>query len=212
MVMPAVDLTGKRFGYLTATHRGPPSSTGRATWVCRCDCGSEVTRESQSLRSKHRPNLKHCGCRHGEHIVTHGMSRSRPYGIWTNMKRRCTDADDKDWHKYGGRGIEVCDRWLESFDNFWADMEHGYAPNLTLGRIQNNGPYSPGNCRWETPAQQGVNRRTNRLLNTPKGLLTLSEAAKAYGLLEITLAARLDRYGWPLDRALSTPTKKPSTS
>jgi len=140
------------------------------------------------------------------------MSRTRHYGNWQNMKRRCYDPTDKDFRNYGARGVVVCERWRESFENFWADMGPTYAPGLTLGRKDNDGPYSPENCRWEDARQQGRNRRTNTLLRTPKGEMTLQDAAVAYGLNPVTLSARLRRYGWPLEKALNTPVRSTTSS
>lgn len=210
MAMPAKDLTGQRFGYLTVVRRAGTNASKCATWVCRCDCGKEVVRESQYLRTAHRPAPRSCGCRHGN--ARHMMSRSRPHQIWANMKRRCANRNGKDWRNYGGRGVVVCERWLESFENFWADMQHGYEAGLTLGRIDNHGPYSPQNCRWETPAQQSNNRRTNVLLDTPRGRMTTAQAAREFGLKPVTLYARLNRYGWPLEKALLTPSTTSSTA
>jgi len=125
------------------------------------------------------------------------------------MRRRCLDPLDKDWPNYGARGVTVCESWRRSFSAFWADMGPSYQDNLTLGRVDNDGPYSPDNCRWETVHQQANNRRTNTLVATSKGSMTLSQAARAFGLKPVTLLARIRRYGWTLERALNTP---PSTT
>lgn len=206
MPMPAVDLTGQRFGYLTVVERNG-STSGRtrcARWLCQCDCGQQVTRTSQYLRSKHRTHPRSCGCHHGNE--THKMSDGRPYRVWTHMRRRCTDPSYPDWGNYGARGITVCPQWLESFEVFWADMQDGYSPHLTLGRIDNEGGYAPENCRWETARQQGNNKRSNVIIDTPKGPMTLAQAARAYNIKPITLQARIRRYGWSVERALHTST------
>lgn len=160
MANPAIDLTGKRFGYLKVLSRAGTTAVFpyRAVWLCRCDCGNEVDRVSQSLRTKHRTNPRHCGCRHGEHLISHGMSDTRPFVIWTHMRRRCEKPDFKDYRNYGARGIKVCRRW-QKFENFWADMKKGYKPNLTLDRKNNDGNYTPRNCRWATAQQQRANQR-----------------------------------------------------
>lgn len=215
MAMPAIDLTGQRFGYLTVISRNGTSSgkTKKALWLCRCDCGNTVTRESQSLRSKHRPHPRHCGCRHGEWVTKHGMAKSRPYRIWGNMKDRCTNPQSKDWPNYGGRGIAVCERWLESFDTFWEDMEAGYADTLTLDREDNDGPYSPENCRWVSVQDQSNNTRVNRMIETPRGPMTMADAARHFGVNYATLHARLTRYDWPVEKALlSKPYEQHTTS
>lgn len=212
MANPAKDLTGHRFGYLTVIRRAG-TSTGKlkkARWLCRCDCGNLVTRESQYLRTKHRPSPRHCGCQHGN--KTHGKSRTPLHRIWAGMKQRCNNPKSKDYPNWGGRGITVCDRWSGSFEAFAEDMGPSYQPGLSLGRRDNNGPYSPENCRWETWEEQHNNRRDNTVLITPKGKLTLAQAAREYGLKRVTLHARLTRYGWDLERALTTsPTADPET-
>lgn len=214
MPMPAKDLTGLRFGSLQVIRRAgsTPGRTRCATWLCVCDCGREVVRVSQSLRTKSRPNGLNCGCLHGRWNVAHGMSNSRPYRIWAQMRRRCSLKSDRDWPKYGGRGITVCSKWDASFDAFWQDMRGGYLPNLTLGRLNNDGPYSPENCRWETPRQQGRNRRNTSYVETPRGRMTLMDAAEMYGIPAGTLRHRLTIYLWNVDRALTTPVKKRSTT
>lgn len=202
---PAKDLTGQRFGYLTVIERNG-TSTGKvqkARWLCKCDCGNTVTRESQYLRSKHRTTPRSCGCHHGNE--THKMSYTPLFSVWTGMKRRCLQPKDKDWHNYGARGITVCERWRDSFENFYADLHEGYQKGLTLDRIDVNGPYSPENCRWATPEQQGNNTRTNVFIDTPKGRMTVSQAARAFGVKVVTLQARLWRYGWSVERALFEP-------
>lgn len=212
MSNPALDLRGQRFGFLTVLRR-QGSSTGltrKARWLCRCDCGTEVTRESQYLRAKHRPAPRHCGCQHGN--KRHAMSDTRPYRIWHGMRGRCLNPLDKDWRNYGARGITVCEAWVQSFAAFWSDMSSTYQPWLTLGRVDNSAGYSKANCRWETPQEQGNNTRANVMLNTPLGRMTLQQAATAYGLKAVTLGARLQRYGWSLERALTTPVPQRCTT
>ena len=201
----AKDLTGQKFGFLTVLARQGTSGgkTKKARWLCQCDCGKQVVRESQYLRTPHRPGPRHCGCQHGN--KTHAMSGTRPYQIWLNMRRRCLDKTDKDWLNYGGRGIRVCRRWATSFEAFWEDMGPTYVVGTTLERKNNNGPYSRANCRWATPQEQSNNTRRTVWLKTPKDLLTLEQAALAYGLRSGTLGARLKRYGWTLRKALETP-------
>ena len=206
MAMPAVDLTGQRFGYLTVLQRAG-TTTGSvqcATWLCRCDCGTEVVRKSQYLRAKHRTHPRSCGCHHGNE--THKLTGSPLFNVWTKMKQRCLNPNDKDWKNYGGRGVTVCDRWSESFEGFLEDMGPTYEKGLTLDRVDNNGPYAPDNCRWATVKQQSSNKRTNVCIQTPLGQMTVSQAAEQYDLKVVTLHARIFRYKWDVLRALSEPT------
>lgn len=201
MAMPAVNLTGQKFGFLTVIERAGASKYKCALWLCQCRCGAMVVRASQYLRT-YRPHQRSCGCQHGNR--THGMTDTRPYQTWRAMVKRCLHPSDKDFSNYGGRGIKVCPTWAGSFATFWQDMQVGYADHLTLERIDNNGPYTQKNCRWATMAEQRNNRRVSVFVDTPWGRMTVTQAARAAGLKRVTLAARIQR-GWPVALALSAP-------
>ena len=206
MANPALDLIGLRFGFLTVIQRAGSSQgrTTKALWRCQCDCGNTVVRESQYLRSKHRPLPRHCGCQHGN--KTHGMSGTRLFNLWTKMLSRCSYAHDKDYKNYGGRGITVCKRWQGSFELFWTGMGPSYRHGLSLERRNNNRGYSPTNCYWATTKQQSNNTRRNVFIQTPIGRMTIKQAAEAYNIKPVTLYARLRRYKWPVQRALNLST------
>lgn len=140
-------------------------------------------------------------------IQMHGMSKTPEYNAWKQMKVRCRSRSAKRWAGYGKRGIRVCPRWEYSFLTFLADMGPK-PPGTSLGRIDNDKGYEPGNCRWETPRQQNSNTRQNRRITWRGETLSLTEWARQRGIRANTLQQRLDEWSWPLERALLTPANK----
>lgn len=136
------------------------------------------------------------------------MSKEKLQRIYSNMKTRCYNPNSNRYHCYGGRGIRVCDEWKNSFQNFkeWA-VNNGYADNLTLDRINNNGNYEPSNCRWVTNKQNTNNTRRNRLLTYNGETHTMSEWCEIIGIKLQTLSARIYR-GWSVDDAITKPIRQ----
>lgn len=125
------------------------------------------------------------------HNSTHGQSKTPIWTIWLNMRQRCENPKNPAYDRYGGRGITVCERW-QSFELFAADMGPRPSSKHSVERIDNHGPYAPGNCRWATDVEQGSNKRNNRLVELDGVTVTINEAARRTGIQRKTIAYRLD--------------------
>lgn len=183
-----VDMTGMRFGRLVAISKtNERSANGSVKWLFRCDCGNEVVIDGSSVRNG---SVKSCGCYHvecatmqGANKRVHGREPERLYNIWCGMKSRCYNPNAPKYHRYGARGIKVCKEWASDFTAFrdWA-LTHGYADNLSIDRIDNDGNYEPANCRWATMKQQNRNRSTNHMVDYHGKSVTLVEYAEKTGM------------------------------
>lgn len=139
------------------------SANGTHYWLCECDCGGEKIASGRYLA---KGATSSCGCNSSRlrppTNLKHGKSKTVEYVAWCDMKQRCCNAASDAYADYGGRGIYVCERWLGSFENFLADMGCKPKPEYSLERIDNNGNYQPGNCKWATKTEQMANRRKTR--------------------------------------------------
>lgn len=175
--------------------------------LARCGCGVEKV---VALSNLVRGQTRSCGCQKAALISkrfrTHGASGSRAYKAWKNMVKRCAAETGHHFERYGRRGISVCAAWRHSFERFIADIGPMPARGLTVERIDNDKGYEPGNVRWATMKEQGRNRTSNRLLTFNGKTLCVAEWAELTGIREGVIRQRIDRDGWTIGRALSTPT------
>ena len=199
------DLTGMKFGRYTVVEFA--GRKNRAIhWKCLCDCGETKIVATGHLTAGRTVS---CGCYSRERAAkgntTHGKSRSRVYKIWLGMLQRCQNPNSSSYDRYGGRGIKVCKRW-ESFENFYEDM--GDPPRRTsLDRIDNDGDYEPGNCKWATRKEQASNTRRNHIIEYQGEEFILTQLAEKVGINHDTLRSRL-RNGWSVERAVETPVRQ----
>ncbi len=193
------DLTGQRFGKLIAiSYAGARYTKGghkRHQWECSCDCGGKVTVDTCNL-SPRPTSSKSCGCIK----EPHGMVYSSEYKCWDGMRARCYNPRTHGYKNYGGRGIKVCDRWRDSFENFFADM--GLKPThvrYTLERIDSNGDYSPENCKWATYLEQANNRNTNLIIKWEGKEHRFAELCREKGINRHTAWGRLKKGKHPFE-------------
>lgn len=223
------NLTGKRFGRLTVVDKTNERRRHCVVWLCKCDCGNTKKVVSADLLNG---DTRSCGCLHSEIFKSirsnekfladengrykHGGKGTRLYTIWKCMKKRCINPHDKSFPCYGGRGIKVCDEWAHDFKVFhdWA-IENGYRDDLTIDRIDIDGDYTPGNCRWATNEIQANNKRNNVKIEYNGELHTIPEWAQITGISKSVLRGRY-RNGWEPERMLNqkvrrSPTKNKNT-
>ena len=202
--MKLIDRIGERYERLVVVARAPNKSAKdtNARWACQCDCGKMTIAYGQDLR---KGKVKSCGCWNGERIKTHGLSRSRVYGIWKGMKQRITNERSTKRHIYAGLDLEP--DW-EQFEAFYADMGDPPSRVHTLDREDGTKGYVRGNCRWATYREQNLNTSRNHRIEWNGKSQTITEWAEELGIGQATLFSRLLTYGWSVDRAFTTPVRK----
>ncbi len=192
-----IDLTGKRFGKLLVLKRAD-SKCNPVMWVCKCDCGNEL-----SIRGGHlREGQKQCRkCQPKNNNITHGLYGHPLYTTWVMMRQRCQNPKSISYPNYGARGIKVCVRW-EQFENFILDMGMPPSQLHTLDRINNDGDYEPMNCKWATLKEQQRNTRFNRVLVYNNESKSASEWAEKLSIKVGTILNRL-KLGWSVEKTLT---------
>lgn len=199
------DLTGMVYGRLTVISFSHRSSCNQYYWDCLCICGNKTKVVAGNINNGH---TKSCGClsieKASERAITHNQSKSLEHKSWRRMKTRCLNVNTPGFKNWGGRGITICDRWLNSFENFFADM--GIAPSSkhSLDRIDNNGNYEPGNCRWATIIEQANNRRTNNMIEYNGETKSLSMWCVELSIKYERTRIRISK-GWSAENAFTTP-------
>ena len=194
------DEAGNVYGRLTVLQFHGIKS-GQAYWTCQCECGHIAVVAGRSMRNG---DTRSCGCLRRERLTTHGQTDSPLYVVWKNMKSRCLKDFDKDYPRYGARGIAVIAEWMD-FEAFqhWA-VSAGYNGTLQLERVDNDGNYCPSNCRWATAGEQANNRRSNVVITHDGISLTAAQWSRRLGGERHLVSHRLKR-GWTIGRAVTQP-------
>jgi hypothetical protein len=202
------NLTGLVFGKLTVIkYNGKAGKNKNSMWLCKCECGNE-----KSIRTSHLTSnlVISCGCYGKTRGIKHNKHKTPEYRAWIGMKQRCYNQKFSKYHLYGGKGITVCDRWLESFENFYEDMGDRPKDKTSLDRINSDLGYSKENCRWATDIEQSNNTNRNVFITFNGKTQTITQWAHELNISANTLSGRLSK-GWTVERSLTTPIQKRPT-
>lgn len=199
------NMTGLRFGKLVGVKKvGNHPKSRRAMWLFQCDCGKTKVIAGGPVRSG---NSRSCGC--GivnatiQRNLTHGLSFTPEHMAWREMKKRCYNPNYNGFKNYGGRGISVCERWMDSFENFFSDMGKRPSEKHSIDRVENNGNYEPGNCRWATKKHQNRNKRNNHKLCFSGESKTIQEWSEITGINHGTIESRIRKSKWTVEKSLT---------
>lgn len=210
--MKRKDLTGIRFGKLNVIEYSHTGKDRHPYYLCKCDCGNVKIIKAKYLKNG---DTKSCGCsyilsrkltnfKHGE---KYNRKCSTEYGTYLAIKQRCYNKNNPGYKYYGGRGIVMCDEWRNSFNKFLSDVGRKPFPKASIDRIDNNGNYEPGNCRWATKTEQNNNTSSNRAYTFNNKTLNIGQWANLYNIPRETLSYRLNN-GMSIGDALTIPIKR----
>jgi hypothetical protein len=206
------DIAGRTIGSLLVLEiHEEKSRCGKQHWICECDCGNKRVVSRSNLARFLRGGYGTISCREcagavrRASVTTHNLSYSQEHKAWDYMKRRCYYVKFDKYDRYGGRGIVVCDRWVNSFEAFYADMGPKPSPRHSLDRIDNDGPYSPNNCRWATPHEQATNTCRTRYIEYNGVRKRVAEWAEDVGVTYNYMLQRLKRMS--IEDAVTTPSR-----
>ena len=201
-----IDRTGHKYGLLTVTSfAGKPDGKTKSTWACLCDCGNAVQVTGSNLATGHTES---CGCLLIKEMYerrVYPKEVAEEYAIWRGIRQRTGAAPGKNAKWYSS--VSMCPTWRQSFDAFLQDMGKRPSKLHSIERKDSLKGYEPGNCIWATAQEQANNRSTNHLLTFNGESMTLSQWSSRTGIKEHTIGARINRYGWTVEAALSTPTQ-----
>lgn len=194
-------IAGQRFGHFIAIKEAGRNKWGAIMWLFRCDCGVEKIIDAARVA---KGLVSHCTCLTTK--GTHNKSKTKEYNSWCSIIARCENPNSQEFHRYGGRGIKICDSWRLSFETFLSDMGNAPSPRHSIDRINNNLGYFKENCRWATMKEQCRNRRTNNIIDINGEKKCLLEWCESFGISIHTFKSRRRR-GVTMDKIFMPPRK-----